>query len=293
MIDESNTTNLEQTNHDYNTIHPEVLSGAEPQQSHNPLPVCAQQSVQPSTEDAVTCPRCGAAMDADADYCEVCRNYIKEDICSFCGAHIGIHAAYCPECGSPKAGMVCPVCRTMNEFAFCKQCGTPLTNEAKAMLHELQHNPLYRKMTDMARDLTKLDKILPYSSSKDIERETGTENLRLRVLTLLANDCGIKNNVPERHSTKRMTAEDLERRKSEIMERLSVLLEKISEKPMASPAKARNYAMACKPVGVRVAWMCNYKHAMHSSPCGCAKPQLGGKWIVFGKNNVEQIKDDN
>ena len=36
----------------------------------------------------------------------------------------------------------------------------------------------------------------------------------------------------------------------------------------------------------------NYKNAMHSSPCGCAKPHLGGKWIILDKNNIGKIKDD-
>ena len=73
---------------------------------------------------------------------------------------------------------------------------------------------------------------------------------------------------------------------------LSAILDKLAVPPSPSPVKARNYAMACKPSGVRLAWMCNYKHAMHSSPCGCAKPHLGGKWIVLGKNSTAEIKDD-
>ena len=74
---------------------------------------------------------------------------------------------------------------------------------------------------------------------------------------------------------------------------LNELLDKFAIKPTPSPAIARNYAMASKPAGVRLAWVCNYKHAMHSSPCGCAKPQLGGKWIILDKGSVEQLKDDN
>jgi hypothetical protein len=62
--------------------------------------------------------------------------------------------------------------------------------------------------------------------------------------------------------------------------------------PMPSPAKVRNFAMAQKPVGVRLGWQCNYKHALHSSPCGCAKPQLGGKWVILGHNSNQVIKDD-
>ena len=73
---------------------------------------------------------------------------------------------------------------------------------------------------------------------------------------------------------------------------LSAILDKLAVPACPSPAKARNFAMASKPVGVRLAWVCNYKHAMHSSPCGCAKPQMGGKWVVLGSNSNVEIKDD-
>ena len=75
-----------------------------------------------------TCPNCGAELDADADFCETCRRYVKKDVCSFCGAHLNDNDAFCPECGSPRGGIVCPVCHTLNEFSFCKQCGTALTD---------------------------------------------------------------------------------------------------------------------------------------------------------------------
>ena len=74
--------------------------------------------------------------------------------------------------------------------------------------------------------------------------------------------------------------------------RLTTMLERLETKPTVSPVKARNYIMASKPAGVKLAWVCNYKHAMHSSPCGCAKPHLGGKWVILDNVNVDQIKDD-
>jgi hypothetical protein len=89
-----------------------------------------------------------------------------------------------------------------------------------------------------------------------------------------------------------MTKEELEEQKAVKIKMLSAILDKLAVPAGPSPAKARNYAMASKPVGVRLAWVCNYKHAMHSSPCGCAKPQMGGKWVVLGKNSNAEIKDD-
>ena len=71
----------------------------------------------------VKCPNCGSEMDADSDFCEVCHRYIRHDVCSFCGARIGDSEGYCPECGSPRGGIICPTCHTLNDFSFCKQCG--------------------------------------------------------------------------------------------------------------------------------------------------------------------------
>ena len=239
-----------------------------------------------------TCPHCGAEMDPDADFCEVCHHYIRKDICSFCGAFLSGNEAYCPECGSPRGGLVCPTCHSLNDFAFCKKCGTALTDEARMLVKEMQQNPDYQEMMEIVQDYTKLENALPYNSERDIIREQENIKLRERVLTLLAKDEGIENPVISKPESKRMTKEELEERKAMRVKMLSAILDKMAVPTTASPAKARNYAMASKPVGVRLAWVCNYKHAMHSSPCGCAKPQMGGKWVILGKNNSGDIKDD-
>ena len=90
-----------------------------------------------------------------------------------------------------------------------------------------------------------------------------------------------------------LSQEELAEQKAEKLKSLSAILDRLAVPESASPVLARNYAMASKPSGVRLAWVCNYKHAMHSSPCGCAKPQLGGKWVILGKNTTAEIKDDN
>ena len=250
---------------------------------------CAQCG-QPISKTA--CPHCGAEMDPDADYCEVCHHYVKKDVCSFCGAHLQGNEAYCPECGSPRGGLVCPTCHTLNDFAFCKMCGTALIEEARMLVKELQKNPDYQELLEMVQDYSKLENALPYNSERDIIREQANIKLRERVLTLLAKDEGIENPVISKPESKRMTKEELEEKKAAKIRMLSTILDKLAVPPTASPAKARNFAMASKPVGVRLAWVCNFKHAMHSSPCGCAKPQMGGKWVVLGKNTTAEIKDD-
>ncbi len=239
----------------------------------------------------VSCPNCGAELDPDADFCETCHHYIRTDICSFCGAHLSGQEAFCPECGNPRGGIVCPVCHTLNDFSFCKQCGTALTEEARQLLAELQMTPEYKEMQALSKELQELDMQLPYASEKDQIREQLNNKLRERVLSLLAQDKGFSATVVEKPS-KRMPKAELDRKKTDRVNRLTELLEKMAQAPQPQPAKVRNYAMACKPQGVRLAWECNFKHALHSSPCGCAKPQMGGKWIVLGKNSRQEIKDD-
>jgi len=239
-----------------------------------------------------TCPNCGADIDPDADFCEACHHYIRKDICSFCGAALTGKEAFCPECGNPRGGIVCPTCRTLNDFSFCKQCGTPLTEEARHLQEELQRTPEYKEMQKLAEELQQMDMVIPISSERDQVRHDLNVKLRERVLTLLARDRGVANPVIPEIGDAPVDKKVLDAKKLDRLEQLTLLLEKMAQKPQPQPAKVRNYAMACKPQGVRLAWECNFKHALHSSPCGCAKPQLGGKWIILGKNSRKEIKDD-
>jgi len=240
-----------------------------------------------------SCPNCGAPVEPDADFCETCRHYIRTDVCSFCGAHLTGQEAFCPECGSPRGGIVCPVCHTLNDFSFCKQCGTPLTDEARQMMEMIREQPEYKEMQLLANEIQQMEMTLPYNSERDILLDQKNIKLRERVLKLLAEDRGIANPVIPEPRNKRMSKEEYNAKKQDRLDKLTAILEKMAQTPQPKPAQVRNYAMACKPQGVRLAWECNFKHALHSSPCGCAKPQMGGKWIILGKNTRKEIKDDN
>ncbi len=238
------------------------------------------------------CPNCGAELDADADFCESCRRYIRQDVCSFCGAHLAGSDAFCPECGSPKGGIVCPVCHTMNDFSFCKQCGTALTEEARQLMAQIHELPEFKEVQRLATDLQQLEQSIPYTSERDILKDQRNIKLRERVLSLLAEDRGVAHPVIPDAENKRLSKEEYDAKKKERLEKIAALLDKMVQAPQPKAAQVRNYAMACRPYGVRLAWECNFKHALHSSPCGCAKPQLGGKWIILGKDMKKVIKDD-
>lgn len=136
-----------------------------------------------------------------------------------------------------------------------------------------------------------MEMVIPLSTERDKVRDQLSRKLRERVLTLLARDRGVAHPVIEDKEPS-LEKQDLESQKEDRLKRLNEILEQMAQQPEPQPAKVRNYAMACKPQGVRLAWECNYKHALHSSPCGCAKPQLGGKWIILGQNTRKEIKDD-
>ena len=239
-----------------------------------------------------SCPNCGSELDPDADFCEVCHHYVRPDVCSFCGARFNENDPYCPECGSPRGGIVCPTCHTLNDFAFCKQCGRPLTAEAHQMIEQLRERPDYQELVLLAREYNELQMQLPYSSDSDVSNDEASLQLRERVLRLLAQDEGVPEPEIPQPSNHRVSKEELDAQKQKKLEQLSRLLGNMAIPPSPSPAKVRNYAMAQKPIGVRLAWKCNYKNALHSSPCGCAKPQLGGQWVILGHSSTQEIKDD-
>ena len=239
-----------------------------------------------------SCPNCGAELDPDADFCESCRRYIKHDVCSFCGAGLSGQEAFCPECGSPRGGIVCPVCHTLNDFSFCKQCGTALTEEARQLMEKIHEMPEFKEMQRLASELQQLEQSLPYSSERELLMDQQNIKLRERVLTLLAQDRGIVHPVIPESENKRLSKAEYEAKKQAHLEQIAAILDKMIQQPQPKPAQVRNYAMACRPQGVRLAWECNFKHALHSSPCGCAKPQMGGKWIILGKDSKKEIKDD-
>lgn len=245
--------------------------------------IYAQAQAEPMPQQGATlCPVCGSVLPAGADYCENCRKYIKHDVCSFCGAPFEGDGAYCPECGSPRGGIVCPECHTLNEFAFCKKCGYPLTAEAKEQMEYLHHTPEFKRLQQLTTEMSRLDNIEPFSCDADQDSYKANEQLRQRVLKMLADDKGESAPMVTPLMSERMTETQLETKKIDLARMITEALSEMSTKPQPSPVKARNYAMAMKPAGVRLAWVCNYKHAMHSGPCGCAKPQLGGRWVIQG-----------
>lgn len=235
------------------------------------------------------CPSCGSPLPAGADFCEKCKSYVAKDKCSFCGALMSPEDAFCPECGAPRQGIVCPVCHAHNKFSFCSVCGTPLTEMASKQLSLIQQEPQYARMNRIASDLRKLLHVIPVTTPGQIEKEKRNEELRNRILALLNQKPSVlHNNVPGAGLDKLALKELIARKRKELQE----ILEETKVQPQESPVMARNYAMAHRPMGSSLGWKCNFKHAIHTGPFGCACPQMGGKWIVLDGLTETQVLDD-
>lgn len=235
------------------------------------------------------CPYCRQPLDVLADFCEHCKTYVNRNRCSFCGAEIAEEDAYCPECGGAREGIVCPACHTRNPFSYCRVCGIPLTEEAQRQSRMAQEEPMWIQMTELASDIECLMKIIPADTPKQIDRNQQNEDLCRRVRNLL----GCEDQTSGRRDvTLRLgeTSEEIAGRMMAKRRELQQLLDAAAALPQENPVVTRNYVMARKPASNRIGWKCNFKQVVHSGPCGCACPQLGGKWIVLTPDT--RVEDD-
>lgn len=226
------------------------------------------------------CPYCRQPLDVLADFCEHCKTYVNRNRCSFCGAEIAEEDAYCPECGCAREGIVCPACHTRSPFSYCRVCGIPLTEEAQRQSRLAQEEPMWTQMTELASDIENLMKIIPTDTPKQMDRNQQNEDLCRRVRDLLGCEDPIGG---RRDITLRLgeTSEEIAGRMAAKRRELQQLLDAAAALPQENPVATRNYVMARKPASTRIGWKCNFKQVVHSSPCGCACPQLGGKWVVL------------
>ncbi len=235
------------------------------------------------------CPHCSQPLDLLADFCEHCKSYVCPQRCSFCGASIAETDAFCPECGASREGVICPACQTRNPFSYCRVCGIPLTEEAIHQSKLAHEEPMWKQMEELSTELEILNKIIPADTNRQIDRNQQNEELCRRVRDLLGQEhpANRRSDITLRLGE---TSEEIEGRIAAKRKELQDLLDAIAVQPQENPVLTRNFVMARKPVSNRIGWKCNFKQVVHSSPCGCACPQLGGKWVVLG--NDTKVEDD-
>ncbi|MCF0160330.1 MAG: zinc ribbon domain-containing protein [Bacteroidaceae bacterium] len=224
------------------------------------------------------CPYCQAHLEPGADICEHCHRYVLADVCSFCGSSRGVEDLFCPECGASRDGIVCPVCHTHNLFSVCVSCGTPLIDSARLEVAELRQSPAYVRMRTLSKELEKLQKLFVPTSPDHKARWERCEEIRRRVLDLLGDDNHLTPVEPAVTSVG--SEEELAELISQKREELQALLDKLSSHKQPNAAISRRYMLACRPPLSRLGWRCNFKNELHRGPQDCACPQMGGTWIV-------------
>lgn len=237
------------------------------------------------------CPNCGEPLEDGCDYCEHCNTYIDREHCPFCHGAVEVGDTFCPTCGNSLSGVECPICHVVGQFAFCGNCGVPLTEEARQIQEMAWSNKaLLERAETLEAELERLWLIRPVSSDRQRDKIEAIQQLRERVKALLASEgedvCQPPVEGAADYEAPVMSAEDLHMQLLAKQQALQAILDSMEMAPQADPAYARNYAMARRPRVSRLAWRCNYKHALHPSPLVCACPQMGGKWILQGDKSA-------
>lgn len=228
-------------------------------------------------------------MESGTDYCEACHNYVINDMCSFCSAPLTNDALSCPQCGESRQGIQCSVCGTQSRFSFCPNCGNALTEPAREQLKKSWDVPFLNQVRGLEKELENLWMIAPVNSPAQRQRREANVDIRNSVLALLEND-GEVLYERLREMEPLMSEEQLADQKELKRRKLQELLDRMAMPEQPTPAQARLISMACKPSVSRLAWRCNFKNELHTSPLGCACPQKGGRWIVLKPN--EKVEDN-
>ncbi len=248
--------------------------------------------------EALLCPECHSVVYPDGDICEKCGAWLLPGKCRFCYADITDEDSFCPECGNPAQGIKCTKCGELNFFDFCKKCNSPLTESALMMLAQSQDDPAMKEIEHALKQIAELEKSLEKTAvqsqvDEKALRDKEEKLKRLRMLESFYKTSSEKKEIesPKRESPKSLFNEEQEKRVSaaekqkllaEIETRRKQLqkeLDKVQSKTFETPQKARCYFNANKPPG-NLVWECNFVHAIHPAPHDCAKPHLGGKWII-------------
>jgi len=250
------------------------------------------------------CPNCNALTYPGADICEACGEWLLPGKCRFCYSSIKPDDAFCPECGNPAMGIICPKCGTKNFFDFCKKCNTPLSESAQNAIRAAQQN---RVLQDFLRLQFEAEKIKaeieknsplpePIKTPEQLkaEQEKAEKRAILLQIQALKEQNSTKKEVPTPAAKPKplFSEEDKKRldaainRKKELEQKQQELINKLSSaqnQTFETPQQARCFYNANKPAS-NLMWECNYVHYVHPGPHDCARPDLGGKWIIdYGK----------
>ena len=214
------------------------------------------------------CPHCKTINEPDALFCEECGTALGHSkLCPHCSQPLDLLADFCEHCKSYVCPQRCSFCGASiaETDAFCPECGA--SREGVICPACQTRNPFsYCRVCG-----------IPLTEEAIHQSKLAHEEPMWKQMEELSTELEILNKIiPARIAAKRKELQDL--------------LDAIAVQPQENPVLTRNFVMARKPVSNRIGWKCNFKQVVHSSPCGCACPQLGGKWVVLG--NDTKVEDD-
>ncbi|MCF0196962.1 MAG: zinc ribbon domain-containing protein [Bacteroidaceae bacterium] len=236
------------------------------------------------------CPSCYSPVEPGTDFCEACHSYMSKDLCSFCGAPLADTDTFCPTCSCNREGEVCPICKAPSIFPFCQSCGSPITDQAREQARVSWDVPFIHQVQDLENELENLWLRMPVNNESQRSRRERNLLIRSKVMSLLEKDGEILYEKL-RESEPLINEAQLEDLKEQKRRQLQLLLDQMAIPEQPTPAQARLLCMASRPKVSRLAWRCNFKNVLHTSPLGCACPQKGGKWVVLTSDNVK-IQND-
>jgi hypothetical protein len=124
------------------------------------------------------CFKCGHATSETADICEYCGTWLKTDLCKFCYSPIVPNQTFCVSCGNPYEGITCNKCGTLSYFDFCPSCNNSLTatssGQKNAMMTDTQYKAYFDILNSTESSFAEIDTIqnqpdnVDTSSSEDL-----------------------------------------------------------------------------------------------------------------------------
>ncbi len=243
--------------------------------------------------------------------------------CAFCGEPMDDDEMFCSECGGPRQGIRCPACGAMAFRHFCGACGTPLTEEAFRQLERARRDPKVRRVADVAQEVERLEVEIealerevsaPDESFLDNEAPLGdaTRSILEEYGSLFGDsDAPVPAATAPKPAARKADGESAAQRRERLRELKAKKLEKLQEMqrvlddlipdPADPPEIQRAFLTASKVAvmetvtrkeTVKIGWVCNLCGFTHHQPSECARPELGGKWILEQREvSVQVLKD--
>ncbi|MCR6722075.1 MAG: zinc ribbon domain-containing protein [Chitinophagaceae bacterium] len=258
------------------------------------------------------CPSCNAPTKPGADICEACGTWLLQGKCRFCYAPFKSGQKFCGSCGNPPEGTNCKSCGTFTQFDFCPRCESPVSRRAAPFLEQLLANPELKKMQQEIQELPSTPS--PQSdvvakNNIDIQNELEKYFAKLEQKQPgkpASSSFEITNENRDFSQELQNSEESMVQQIAQLSkENREIALQKIRElqdRAFSSNQEARLFYMSIKHAFPKLrlnvcdsflGWQCVFTKSIHTDgPSGCARPEMGGRWICSDGVNWNSAHDE-